>query len=445
MFRRIVSAALAVALLWGGLTPVWAEMNFPDSDTETSASEEFPTLSLGDRDDPESAANVTSLQSRLIELGFLSDDEADGAFGQNTENAVKYFQRLNGLEATGVADRATQELLYSEESALTTPPPIALALESEEVRIQTVLSQWGFLYGKIDGKLGNASKTGITYFKQYLEDNGLLPKPEVTPAPTPIPTAAPGELPMVADVPKTTIEPTPTPFAADGEVDDLLMSYVDGLEEFEVYHNDVQNGDENLDVYRVQARLKQLNYLYRRPDQKFGLNTQRALMYFQRKNGLPETGVADEATQRILFSNDAVKSEEYVFPYKIYVDISDQTIYVFRWDGEAYSIPERKMVCSTGKKATPTPLGTYQAYGQLELEDDEWWWFKTYKCYAKYAYGIVGGILFHSVTYTRDKKPLGDEKNLGRKASHGCIRLTVDDAKWIYDNCPYGTTVVIQE
>ena len=50
MFRRIVSAALAVALLWGGLTPVWAEMSFPDSDTETSASEEFPTLSLGDRD-----------------------------------------------------------------------------------------------------------------------------------------------------------------------------------------------------------------------------------------------------------------------------------------------------------------------------------------------------------------------------------------------------------
>ena len=168
-------------------------------------------------------------------------------------------------------------------------------------------------------------------------------------------------------------------------------------------------------------------------------------MYFQRKNGLPETGIADEATQRILFSNDAVESEEYVFPYKIYVDISDQTIYVFRWDGEAYSIPERKMICSTGKKATPTPLGTYQAYGQLDLEDDEWWWFKTYKCYAKYAYGIVGGILFHSVTYTRDKKPLGDEKNLGRKASHGCIRLTVDDAKWIYDNCPYGTTVVIQE
>ena len=182
MFRRIVSAALAVALLWGGLTPVWAEMSFPDSDTETSASEEFPTLSLGDRDDPESAANVTSLQSRLIELGFLSDDEADGAFGQNTENAVKYFQRLNGLEATGVADRATQELLYSEESALTTPPPIALALESEEVRIQTVLSQWGFLYGKIENSAMPARRA-LHISSNTSRTTGFCPSPRSRPRP----------------------------------------------------------------------------------------------------------------------------------------------------------------------------------------------------------------------------------------------------------------------
>lgn len=28
-------------------------------------------------------------------------------------------------------------------------------------------------------------------------------------------------------------------------------------------------------------------------------------------------------------------------------------------------------------------------------------------------------------------------------ASHGCVRLTVKDAKWIYDNCPVGTKVII--
>ena len=32
---------------------------------------------------------------------------------------------------------------------------------------------------------------------------------------------------------------------------------------------------------------------------------------------------------------------------------------------------------------------------------------------------------------------------LGTTASHGCVRLTVKDAKWIFDHCPIGTKVVI--
>ena len=31
---------------------------------------------------------------------------------------------------------------------------------------------------------------------------------------------------------------------------------------------------------------------------------------------------------------------------------------------------------------------------------------------------------------------------LGQTASHGCIRLSVGDAKWIYDNCALGTKAV---
>ncbi len=472
MFRRIVSAVVAFTLLFGGITPVLAEMSFEDAESEivaettvvpveetvtdeeavseeedyvdTTESEEFPTLQNGSKDD-ETTQNVLSLQTRLSDLGFLSDDEADGAFGQKTEEAVEYFQRLNGLEATGVADYQTQILLYSDASALTTPSPDYLSGSDQNVRIQTMLVTWGFLYTKVDGKIGKTSKTAIKTFKEYLYSYDLLPTPTPSPEPTPVPTAAPGELPLVADVLKATPTPEPTVFEADDEITDLILSYANGIESFEVYREDVAVGDEGMEVYRIQARLKSLNYLYRKPDKQFGLNSQRALMYFQRKNGLDETGIADEATQRALFSENAIEAEEYVFPYKIYVDISDQTVYVFRWDGEAYSIPERKMLCSTGKNETPTPTGTFQAYGQLDLEDGEWYWFKTYKCYAKYAYGIVGGVLFHSITYNKNKKQIGSEKNLGRKASHGCIRLSVENAKWIYDNCPYGTTVVIQD
>ena len=91
-----------------------------------------------------------------------------------------------------------------------------------------------------------------------------------------------------------------------------------------------------------------------------------------------------------------------------------------------------------------TPSGTYQAGGRITL--DEWYYFKDYNCYAKYAYRIVGGILFHSVLYNANKQgPTNSSvRALGKKASHGCVRLAVDDAKWIYDNCPEGTTVVIR-
>lgn len=32
---------------------------------------------------------------------------------------------------------------------------------------------------------------------------------------------------------------------------------------------------------------------------------------------------------------------------------------------------------------------------------------------------------------------------LGINASHGCVRLAIDDAKWIYDNIPSKTKVVV--
>lgn len=32
---------------------------------------------------------------------------------------------------------------------------------------------------------------------------------------------------------------------------------------------------------------------------------------------------------------------------------------------------------------------------------------------------------------------------LGHEASHGCVRLAIPDAKWIYENIKYNTKVVI--
>lgn len=64
--------------------------------------------------------------------------------------------------------------------------------------------------------------------------------------------------------------------------------------------------------------------------------------------------------------------------------------------------------------------------------------------YGQYACRITGSILFHSVPYEKkDKSTLEwwEYDKLGTKASLGCVRLKVEDAKWIYNNCIPGTKV----
>ena len=83
---------------------------------ESSAQQEeqsnaaYTTLQTGDDND-----EVLRLQTRLSELGYLTA-EYDGYYGQVTAAAVEEFQIDNGLQATGVADAATQRVLYNRDT-----------------------------------------------------------------------------------------------------------------------------------------------------------------------------------------------------------------------------------------------------------------------------------------------------------------------------------------
>ncbi|MDU6265771.1 MAG: DUF5011 domain-containing protein [Anaerocolumna aminovalerica] len=126
------------------------------------------------------------------------------------------------------------------------------------------------------------------------------------------------------------------------------------------------------------------------------------------------------------------------YPYYIKVNKQQNCITVYEKDKNGkYTVPVKAMTCSTG---WATPLGTYntiEKYRWKLLMGDVW---------GQYSTRIVKGILFHSVWYYKmDPSTLSATQynKLGSTASHGCIRITVEDAKWIYDNCPVGTTVEI--
>ena len=128
--------------------------------------------------------------------------------------------------------------------------------------------------------------------------------------------------------------------------------------------------------------------------------------------------------------------------YYITVDVTNQVVTVYESGNVSDSGIVRQMICTTGAVGTPTPIGTFSLPAKSRAsERTEWYYFPEYNCYAKWATRIRGGVLFHSVLYTAGK--VGPTKSslnaLGSRASHGCVRLRVADAKWIALNCPAGT------
>ncbi len=87
-----------------------------------------------------------------------------------------------------------------------------------------------------------------------------------------------------------------------------------------------------------------------------------------------------------------------------------------------------------------TPSGTFYTPAKYR------WHTLDGPSYGQYCTRIHGGVLFHSVWYYSHSKASQSTvqfNKLGTTASHGCVRLTVADAKWIYDHCALGTKVTI--
>lgn len=125
------------------------------------------------------------------------------------------------------------------------------------------------------------------------------------------------------------------------------------------------------------------------------------------------------------------------YPYKLEVVRNQCTVLVYGLDKSGdYSILYHAFVCGPGQT---TPIGTFRTPFKAA-------WHPLQGCWGQYCTQITGNYLFHSSPYNSpNKNDLSYRlyNQLGTVCSHGCVRLTVADAKWIYDNCPLGTTVSI--
>ncbi len=123
-------------------------------------------------------------------------------------------------------------------------------------------------------------------------------------------------------------------------------------------------------------------------------------------------------------------------PLNIHVSLAEQKVTVLDANDKAV----KTFTCSSGESGYETPMGVYTIGGRGKsfynesLQEGAYYWTRFY-----------GDYLFHSIPIDEHYqiKP-AEATKLGKTASHGCIRLALKDAKWIYEHIPDGTRVVIQ-
>ena len=128
--------------------------------------------------------------------------------------------------------------------------------------------------------------------------------------------------------------------------------------------------------------------------------------------------------------------------YKLVINVYHQFAAVYKKDANGeFTVPVRYIVVSSGARKTPTPTGTFEM-GTSSVRFGK---FMSYGVYGQYWRQIVRSFFCHSLIYTsRNPRTYTESYNdLGKRVSHGCVRMLVPDARWIYYNLGPGTVCEI--
>ena len=438
------------------------------------------TLSPGDKGEA-----VEQLQQELWLLGFLQGTP-DGSYGQSTTNAVRALQEHlieqglgDGIDADGVASPMTQYRLFADGYSSYLHEVMPGENDPDALRIERRLAALGYMDMPADDVLDDYAIAALKLFQDQcvMQPDGLADQetfdaifdPDAPEADhcAPHDIASGDDGLAVRDVQRALLTggmmvqlPGGKYGAAMEEAVDRLYKYLQAVGDpaaplfsdskalstaaLKALWNGLldhrsANTDDEAEITRIQRRLFSLYYLPKSGvDGKFGRNSRTALKEFQATNGLEETGQPDEATQALLFSEAAVAK---LYPYRVEVVLSRQEVQVFQLNGSDEYDLVQTFTCSTGLNNT-TPRGIFLDAHPV----NRWHHFKKFNCWAQYSFVITGDIMFHSVLYSSNNENSlrsGSLYALGNPASHGCVRLTVADAKWLYEHCKRHTVVVV--
>jgi Putative peptidoglycan binding domain/L,D-transpeptidase catalytic domain len=183
-------------------------------------------------------------------------------------------------------------------------------------------------------------------------------------------------------------------------------------------------------VLEVQQRLAALHYDIGAVDGNFGFDSAHAVTAFQKLNGLPRTGIADDATKARL-DHPYLPSALYGGGAHIEVDLSSQVVYYVV--GGAI---QRIMDASTGggydfvvdgvTHHAITPTGAFSFFQVIP----GWW---------ESPVGPMYDSWFFLPTFALH----GEGSVPSYPASHGCVRITIPAMQRLYSSLSLGMMIYI--
>lgn len=122
--------------------------------------------------------------------------------------------------------------------------------------------------------------------------------------------------------------------------------------------------------------------------------------------------------------------------FLLWVDLSRTRLYVLEYADEGWGLI-RSLPCAVGDCAHPTPSGLFEiCYKSASIGKEG-----LYLC--RYALCFYGGYMFHSVLFDWAGNEVIDGR-MEMRISHGCVRLSHEDSRWLYESIPIGTAVFIR-
>ena len=176
-----------------------------------------------------------------------------------------------------------------------------------------------------------------------------------------------------------------------------------------------------------------------------GWRTEGKNKYYYNTNGTLALGAKTINGKTYYFNKDgtlagttqmSLKAQQYSSKTKwmILVDTKKNRVGVFN-GSKGNWVQKKDWICTSGAKATPTVKGQFTVGSKGKV------FGHGYSCW--YYTQFYGDYLFHSILYNPGSMTSIQDGRLGINASHGCVRLSLNNAKWIYNNIPKGTKVVV--